>query len=317
MPLNTKPPLISIALCTYNGERFLEAQIESVLNQSWRNIELVIVDDASTDSTVAIAESYALKDERIRIHRNAHNLGINQNFSLALSLCQGQLLAPCDQDDIWHPEKLSRLHDRIGTHLMAYCDSELITESGQPMGMKISDRLQMFEGHGPLALTFWNCISGHAMLFRRELLDHALPIPPLKFHDWWLAFWAAAVGGVVYLNEPLVQYRQHAGGQTDLSRSGHQTESAPRSNLFIERCRWFSQLAQVPHADQPYIQKLSDLYAAQSHQWFSFSLIRHLRQRSEEILLINKRSSFLRFALKHFWGLKAKSFFSPHQYKID
>ncbi len=317
MSSNTGQPLISIAMCTYNGERFLAAQIDSILNQTWKNLELVIVDDCSTDGTVAIAEERGQKDHRIRIYKNAQNLGINQNFSRALSLCQGELIAPCDQDDIWHHDKLMHLQNQLGDYVMAYCDSDLMNADGSPMNMRISDRLHMYQGNQPAVFAFWNCISGHAMLFKRTLLEQALPIPPVKFHDWWLAFWAATVGEIKYVDEALVQYRQHAGGQTDVSRQINRVEVGNRAELFKERCRWFSYLASVPSQDQAYLQTLSNLYQAQSKQWLSIELIRHLRLRANDLLYINKKKSFFRFALKHFWGLKAKAFFSPSKYQID
>lgn len=317
MSSNTLQPLISIAMCTYNGECFLAAQIDSVLNQTWRNIELVIVDDCSTDGTVAITEEFGRKDSRIRIYKNSENLGINQNFNRALSLCKGEFIAPCDQDDIWHPDKLMRLHRHLGEHVMAYCDSELVKADGSSMNMRISDRLHMYQGDQPVVFAFWNCISGHAMLFNRTLLKQALPIPPVKFHDWWLAFWAATKGEIKYVDEALVKYRQHASGQTDVSRQVKRSEEINRVNLFRERCRWFSYLANVPSQDQTYMQTLSNLYQAQSKQWLSFKLILHLRLRADDLLYINKKKSFFRFALKHFWGLKAKAFFSPSKYQID
>jgi len=317
MNADTSQALISIAMCTYQGEAFLATQLESLLAQTWKNIEIVVVDDGSTDATVTIVQDFARQDSRIKLYQNPLNLGINANFSRALSLCQGEFIAPCDQDDIWHPEKLARLHASLGPHLMAYCDSELITAQGASLNMKISDRLHMAEGHNPLAFAFWNCISGHAMLFRRELLTHALPIPPVKFHDWWLAFWAACVGDIKYLDQALVQYRQHAGGQTDLARSGQKKEVQNRYHLFKERCQWFSYLAQVPQPHQGFFQTLHRLYEAQLHQWFSMALVQHLRTQSDALLFINKKKSFFRFALKNFWGMKAKAFFSPNHYQTD
>lgn len=310
-------PLISIAMCTFQGEPFLATQLESILSQTWKNLEIVVVDDGSADATVPMLQVFARKDSRIKLYQNPHNLGINANFSRAMNLCQGEFIAPCDQDDIWHPEKLARLHTCLGPHLMAYCDSELITAQGAPMNMKISDRICMVQGHNPLAFAFWNCISGHAMLFRRELLAHAMPVPPVKFHDWWLAFWAACVGEIKYLDQALVQYRQHAGGQTDLARSVQKKEGQNRYHLFKERCQWFYYLAQVPHTHQAYFQKLHQLYQDQSHQWFSMALVQHLRSQAEDLLFINKKKSFFRFALKNFWGMKAKVFFSPSQYQVD
>jgi glycosyltransferase involved in cell wall biosynthesis len=307
-------PLISIAVCTYNGERYLAEQINSLLSQTWSNFEIIVVDDNSLDGTLEILKNFVAKDSRIKLHCNSKNLGIIKNFSLCMSLCRGKFIAPCDQDDIWHPEKLTKLHGVIGSHILAYCDSELISENGDSLNMRISDRLNMYEGNDPTVFTFWNCISGHAMLFERSLLDMAIPMPEVKFHDWWLAFIAATFGEIKYLNEPLVQYRQHANSQTDLSRTGQKKDSGNRKRLFIERGEWIQQLAKTPSLHKTFFVELHRLWLNQTNEWISVQIVRHLAKKSGSLLFINKNRSFMRFALKHIWGLKAKVFVNPSKY---
>src|SRR4051812_38033424 len=101
-----KLPLISIALCTYNGERFVESQLLSLIKQTYLNLEIIIVDDCSTDNTLNIIAGYAAKDNRIKYWKNDLNLGFNQNFQKALSLTSGEFIAISDQDDIWHETKI-------------------------------------------------------------------------------------------------------------------------------------------------------------------------------------------------------------------
>jgi glycosyltransferase involved in cell wall biosynthesis len=314
MDFNVAPPLISIAVCTFNGERYLTAQLESLVAQTWGNLEIVVVDDCSNDGTLGIIEEFAGRDSRIKLHKNNQNLGVNKNFSRAMALCKGELIAPCDQDDIWHPQKLSRLHAHVGEHAMSYCDSELITADGVRMNMRISDRIHMYQGDDPTVFAFWNCVSGHAMLFRRSLLDFALPIPDIKFHDWWLAFLATTNGAIVYLNEPLVQYRQHANAQTDLSRINKKKDAGNRTSLFKERAQWLAHLASVQSPQTSYFVELHRLWLAQAEQWFSIELVKHIAKRSESLLFINKNRSFLRFAFKNFWGMKAKVLVNPSNY---
>ena len=301
-------------MCTFNGESYLAAQMESLLAQTWPNLEIIVIDDCSGDGTYEILKEFASRDSRIKISRNSKNLGINKNFSNAMALCKGDLIAPCDQDDIWHPHKLSRLYAHIGTHLMSYCDSDLIAEDGTRLNMRISDRINMYQGGDPTVFAFWNCVSGHAMLFKRSLLDVALPIPDIKFHDWWLAFLAATNGSIVYLNEPLVQYRQHAKAQTDLSRIKNKINTGNRTSIFIDRTQWMSLLASVQSAHKPYFVELHRLWLAQAEQWVSIQLIKHLAKRSDALLFINKNRSFFRFALKNFWGMKAKVLVNPSNY---
>lgn len=314
MNASSANPLISIAMCTYNGESYVGAQLASLLAQTWPHLEIVVVDDNSIDGTLTIIAEYARKDTRIKFFRNSENLGINKNFNLAISLCHGEFIAPCDQDDIWHPDKLSRLHAIIENHVLSYCDSELITADGSSMNMRISDRIHMYHGNDPVVFAFWNCVSGHAMLFRRELLTRALPIPDVKFHDWWFAFLATTHGSIAYLDEPLVQYRQHAHAQTDLSRMGRKTEPDNRTLLFKEREQWLGYLASVESPQQPFFIELHQLWQAQAHQWVSIKLIRHMAKQYHALLFINRSRSFFRFALKNFWGLKSKVFFNPSNY---
>src|ERR1700744_3577317 len=96
-------PLISVALCTYNGEKYIKEQLDSIINQTYTCIEVIIVDDGSTDSTYDIISDYALRDNRIKCFKNETNLGFNKNFEKAVSLTSGEYIAISDQDDIWLP----------------------------------------------------------------------------------------------------------------------------------------------------------------------------------------------------------------------
>ena len=292
--------LVSVALCTFNGQQHLCAQLESVLNQRGVALEVVVCDDASDDDTWPLIEQWAARDNRIRAWRHPHRLGINRNFELALSRCRGEFIALCDQDDVWDPVKLSTTLPLLNHHLLGYCDSQFVDEQGNCLGMRLSQRVNMYEGSGVLPLCFWNSVSGHAMVFRRTLLDHAMPFSESGYHDWWLAAVAATVGSIGYVDQALVQYRQHALSQTDAM----QRKAVKRNSwvLFRHRAAWLQRLAQVPGPDQPYLERLSHLWAAREHQWFCPALVRHMRQRSDELMQLNPREPFSRFALKQFWG---------------
>lgn len=203
-------PLVSIALCTYNGERHLREQMDSILAQEGVRIEVVALDDGSTDGTVALLRDYAARDPRIAVHVNEKNLGHLRSFEKAMGLCTGAFIAPSDQDDVWEPRKLRVLLDAIGDADLAYCDSAYIDDAGRPMGYGISDELKMIAGKEPLRFVFGNSVSGHASLVRRTLYDIAVPFPEGLFHDWWLAMCAAGHAGLVYVDRPLVCFRRHA-----------------------------------------------------------------------------------------------------------
>ena len=133
-------PEVSIALCTYNGELFLHEQIESILNQDYANIsEIICVDDNSTDDTWKILQEYAGKYSNFKIFRNSSNLGFIRNFEKALTLTSKKFIAIADQDDIWYPNKISKLVRAIGENFMAYSDNEYIGSDGITLGKKFSD----------------------------------------------------------------------------------------------------------------------------------------------------------------------------------
>ena len=210
-------PLVSIAMCTYNGEQFLREQLDSLINQDYKNYELIIVDDCSTDTTYSLLKEYAEKYSYIELHLNTTNLGFKKNFEKALSLVEGELIALCDQDDIWFPNKISTLAMEIGPNTLIFSNSEMVDEDGKSLLTDFYSYKQI-KPHSKTAwqsLIFDNFILGHNMLFRKELLRHALPMPNVfKEHDHWLAIYAASTGSVAYLPAILGRYRVHGSNCT-------------------------------------------------------------------------------------------------------
>ena len=105
--------MISIAMATYNGEKFIEEQLDSILAQTIKDFEIVICDDCSNDRTFFILEQYAKKYPLIKLHKNTKNLGFRENFLQAINLCTGDFIALCDQDDIWNEKHLEILLNNI------------------------------------------------------------------------------------------------------------------------------------------------------------------------------------------------------------
>ncbi|HRH88037.1 MAG TPA: glycosyltransferase [Rubrivivax sp.] len=299
------PPLISVALATYNGERHLQAQLDSLRTQNWPHLEIVAIDDASTDGSWAMLQQAAAADGRLRIVRNDRNLGSAATFERAMAMCRGDYIAPSDQDDVWHADKLQTLVAAIDGHTLAYADSALIDDSGAPLGLRLSDRFGMAQGSDPLAFAFWNSVSGHAMLLRRELLRTALPLRGGRFHDWWLAFVAASTGSIVYVPRQLVDYRQHAQSQTDIAgrrrrRRTHEQIAAK----YDERLQWFAALAQFPSPHQPQLRCLHTLWQQRGSAWFCPALWRFLHANEARLLASSRDTSIARFAAKQFLGMR-------------
>jgi glycosyltransferase involved in cell wall biosynthesis len=209
----TTNTLVSVVLGTYNGEKYLKEQIDSIFRQTYSNIELIITDDCSTDSTPAILREFAGKHANVHIYFKETNLGLVRNFEKSVKYAQGEYIAFADQDDIWLPEKIQRLVDTIGNNMLIHSDSAYIDADGHLTGKKTSDYRHLITGKNLYALDsesgLW--VAAHSMLFRRELLDLALPFPdsPYINHDGWLAYIAMLKGTITFIPKVLVLYRQH------------------------------------------------------------------------------------------------------------
>ena len=203
-------PLVSIVLTTYNGEAFLEEQLDSLFQQTYSPIEVIAVDDGSRDNTLLILNRYAAAHTNMKVFVNEDNLGFIKNFEKGCKLSRGELIALCDQDDHWDKDKIKKMAEEIGEYPLIYCDSRLCDEELRDLGRNISDIVHNQGFDNCLQLAVMCRMYGHALLFTRSLFDRAYPFLEVIPHDWWLAFTATLNGGVKYLPEPLVMYRQHA-----------------------------------------------------------------------------------------------------------
>lgn len=210
MTNNNSNPLISVVIATYNGERFIGKQLDSILSQTYTNIELVVVDDCSSDRTVSILNDYANRFSNIHIYINEQNLGYVKNFEKGMLLANGDFIAPSDQDDIWLPEKLAILMREIGDNAIVYCNSELIDDEDNPVGKKLSDVKKLISFDDCLNYTVGNSAPGHGMLFPKKLVADSVPLPTMIPHDYWLGFVATFYSQLKYIDQPLVLYRQHS-----------------------------------------------------------------------------------------------------------
>lgn len=214
-------PLVSIALATYNGEQFLRIQLDSIYAQTYKNIEVVVVDDCSTDATKAILDEYKHK-YGLCYFANEFNIGFLRTFEKAFSFCSGDYIALADQDDVWLPNKIQRLVDNIGDYSLITSDAVLIDENGEVFSesYKSYSKISGLTGKPLGVLIFRNYVTGCTTLFRRDLLATALPIPEGEtFHDWWLAIVASKMNGIKYLDERLTKYRQHSANTAGIIKS--------------------------------------------------------------------------------------------------
>lgn len=212
----------SVALTTFRSEAFLGVQLDSLLAQTRKPDELVVCDDGSTDSTMAILEKFrAGAPFPVRIFRNEKNLGYAQNFAKAISLAEGDWIFLSDHDDRWHAEKLARFAEEIQRQpglAAVFSDSALVDNALRPMGCSLfsANRFHDFEREyihrGEAWRTFLrhNVAAGHALAIRADQRTAFLPIPPGWVHDAWIATVLAAEGKMAFLEDRLVDYRQHS-----------------------------------------------------------------------------------------------------------
>ncbi|HEX8677267.1 MAG TPA: glycosyltransferase family 2 protein [Segetibacter sp.] len=203
--------LVSIVLTTYNGEKYLAKQLESLFQQTYTNIEIIAVDDCSSDKTVEILTEHAEKHRNIKVFVNEVNLGFIKNFEKGCTLSSGDYIALSDQDDYWDPDKIKKLVEAIGEHPIVYCDSIVCDEDLNSSGIKISDLVNFKSWNNCLQLAVFCRIYAHAMLFKRSLFNIAYPFLEVIPPDWWLPYLSTFYGGMKYFPEPLVLYRQHGG----------------------------------------------------------------------------------------------------------
>ena len=224
--------LISIALCTYNGSDFLQMQLKSILDQSYRNIEVIIVDDNSIDDTINLLKAAALDDERIKLVLNKENIGFNANFEKAIKLCSGDFIAIADQDDIWKLNKLELLRKNIGNKWLIFSNSSFIDEHGsQIKGQILADKFNLsridFKG-----ILFSNLVTGHTALFSKSFLPYLLPIPRKGFYDWWMGFVAIYHSNATYLDKKLTLHRIH--NKSVMYKNADQVQKLGRTERYRE-----------------------------------------------------------------------------------
>ncbi|MBD2093924.1 glycosyltransferase [Trichocoleus sp. FACHB-591] len=213
--IDNSEPLVSVAVATFNGEKYLREQLDSILGQTYKNIEIVVSDDCSSDRTLDILEEYRSK-YGLRYFCNERNLGLVRNFESAISMCQGKYIALCDQDDIWKPMKIETLVSEIEGYSLIYSPAvEYIHKDGYIAKVPdVASYLNWYSrfgtGKATKQLIASNWVVSHQVMFRKDLCKFALPIPKGQpYHDAWLAIVASKLGGIKFLSDDLMVYRQH------------------------------------------------------------------------------------------------------------
>ena len=289
-------PLVSIILCTYNGIKFIDEQLTSIRRQSYLNLEIIISDDASTDGTFEWLEKEAVIDKRIKLYRNESNIGFNLNFNNACRKAEGNFIAFADQDDIWDEKKIEILLNELKKDddvIMTYCLSAQFEKFNAPYlnSLKI---VNPFSGNDARQFFLRNIISGHTMLFKKELLAASAPFPAEVYYDWWLVVYACSIGKIKAVPEILVWHRVH---------ENNITGSAKPHVLFYEQTqknlKHFISISKLSANHKQFALKLHKLYSGFPEKKFSMRLWWFLLFNSRVIFAYKKRAIPIFSYLKH------------------
>lgn len=250
--------IISVALCTYNGGRFLEEQLESILNQTLSIDEIIICDDNSSDNTKDIIKEFQEKyPNKINLHFNKHNLKVNKNFEKAISLCSGDYIFLSDQDDIWVPnkaEKIISIFEKNPEFEGVFSDGNLITEFGELFTEKsLWDNVLFFEKNINTKIDLFyyisnirNMVTGATLCIKKEVKQFIFPFPNQKliYHDEWISLLLAFRKKITFTNDKLISYRIHSTQQVGIIKSSSQKRNLKliQSVLNIENTHQFKDL---------------------------------------------------------------------------
>jgi glycosyltransferase involved in cell wall biosynthesis len=221
---------LSIAMTTYNGDRYLAEQLDSILRQSRLPDELVIHDDASDDTTVSVIRDFVMRAPfPVRLRVNCERMGSTRNFEAAIRECSGEIIFLCDQDDIWNSNKIALIEEcfmRDATAGAVFSDAKVfhenkeIPESTLWKSIRFShrERTQIAADEAATVLLRHPVVTGATMAFRSSLREFVLPIPSIWIHDAWISLLIGSTSRLTMISEPLISYRQHDKNQIGIRR---------------------------------------------------------------------------------------------------
>lgn len=287
--------MVYILLCTYNGERYLGEQLESLVHQTYKDIRIILSDDGSTDGTGEIIRKYTQEypDKIHTITLLQLHLGACKHFlclinEVAEFMSEDDEVMLCDQDDVWLPEKvmktlaeMERMRSLYGktTPLLVHADAKLVDESLQEIAPSFCDYMRIPQGNYRFHhLIMENSVTGASAMINNPLVELLSTVPEhAVMHDHWMALVAAEFGRISFLDQPLYLYRQHGTNVLGAHKGGIQEEVAkPLAKKF----------------DQAYQkrekQRARENYMALFHQAEDFYTIYYDRLSEEERTSINE-----------------------------
>lgn len=222
---------VDILLATYNGEKYVAEQIESILNQTYKNFNLIISDDCSKDSTPDILKKYAEKDKRIILHLQLQNLGVVKNIEFLLKQVNSELYMLSDQDDVWLKEKVEKSVETLKRKNadLVFGDLEVVDQDLNTIYPSFGDFMLLNKKINKYINSYkvnylYNCVTGCTIISKKEFIKKILPLPTYsKFviHDYWIGLMIGIYGKLAYMPEKYIKYRQHGDNQVGTNKISH------------------------------------------------------------------------------------------------
>jgi len=220
--------MISVAMCTYNGAKYLSEQLRSIADQTLSVDELVVCDDKSSDDSIKILETFAATSPfPVYIHVNEQNFGSTKNFEKCLTLCKGDVIFLCDQDDLWREDKVQKQVDYLNEHPQidaVFSDGLLIDDNSKPTGITIWQEIEFnqpgqnkWKNGKPHEILFNGfVVTGATLAIRKSCLERLVPFPthvPDLIHDAWIAVVLSLENKIDFIADTLIMYRIHSSQQ--------------------------------------------------------------------------------------------------------
>jgi glycosyltransferase involved in cell wall biosynthesis len=271
--MNNNLPLVSVIVATYNGDKYLLEQLDSIANQTYKNIEIIICDDDSFDNTKKIIKDFAESHKRVFYYLNISNQGVNKNFEQGFLKATGEFVAISDQDDIWKPEKIEKQMLLFKTEdiILVHSGSLAFIDNSLPLNKTSLSGSKQMTGNDPKKLLLRNTIAGHNIIFRKKLLHHILPLPENVYYDWWLCEVATCYGEIAATNQVLAYQRYHDQNLTLYNRTTKK-QTIREYNERINAIKTFITIKNLKQSDKKFMENLLSKMETLENRNFSIKL---------------------------------------------
>jgi len=222
---------VDILVATCNGEKYVKEQIDSILNQTYENIRVIVSDDRSDDSTPKILKEIAKSDKRVILNLQKERLGVINNFEFLLKQVKSNFYMFSDQDDFWLPNKVEKMMEKQKQENadLVFGDLEVVNENLETMYPSYGDYMLLNRKIKKCINSYeynylYNCVTGCTILGKTSMLDKILPLPNTSkyvLHDHWIGIITGIYGKVAYVEETYIKYRQHGNNQVGTDKISH------------------------------------------------------------------------------------------------